>query len=188
MEATDLHELKPTRTRTRTGLASIRLCSGALVATDLHELKPTLESWVPHIAVFILPRQILALGDPTRRSCDACESFGARLKKVIKLLTCRRHRASTVTHNRRSDLRSDQDRRKEKWTQTFSKGYIQQAFTRVTVSERLRHGEDNARFLQRVDARRLQTGRDSVKNEKKAAEVKPKVRELMEREAEVNMS
>eukprot|EP00965_Chrysotila_dentata_P012466 409889-Pleurochrysis_carterae.AAC.1 len=37
------------------------------VATDLYELKSTLQSWVPHIAVFIVPRQILFLGDPSRR-------------------------------------------------------------------------------------------------------------------------
>eukprot|EP00965_Chrysotila_dentata_P123635 4087284-Pleurochrysis_carterae.AAC.1 len=60
------------------------------VATDLYELKPTLQSWVPHIAVFIVPRQTLLLGDPSRRSCDACESLGAVLKKKIKHLTCRR--------------------------------------------------------------------------------------------------
>ena len=41
---------------------------------DLLELKPTLMSWVPHVACFIVPRQIVLLGDPSRRSADACES------------------------------------------------------------------------------------------------------------------
>ena len=27
---------------------------------------------------------MVKLGDPARRSCDACESFGAMLKKIIK--------------------------------------------------------------------------------------------------------
>ena len=58
---------------------------------------PTLKSWVPHIImVFIVPRQVLELGDPSRRSCDACESFGARFKKLIKERTCRR----TIKHDK----------------------------------------------------------------------------------------
>ena len=44
----------------------------------------------PHILLFIVPRQMLELGDPARRSCDSCESFGAMLKKIIKHSTCRR--------------------------------------------------------------------------------------------------
>eukprot|EP00966_Prymnesium_polylepis_P044118 1022938-Prymnesium_polylepis.1 len=56
----------------------------AKCAHDLLELKPTLQSWVPHVSVFIVPRQMVELGDPARRSCDACESFGAMFKKLIK--------------------------------------------------------------------------------------------------------
>ena len=55
-----------------------------VVARDILSLKPTMESWVFHIACFIVPRQMVLLGDPTRRSCDACESFGAMVKKLIK--------------------------------------------------------------------------------------------------------
>ena len=127
------------------------------MATDLLELKPTLESWVPHIMVFIVPRQILLLGDPTRRSCDACESFGARLKKIIKHLTCRRR--CVMVRERASSGR-------QLWKQTFTKGYMQQAFTRMCVSEALRHGEENAAFLQRRDILRQTTGLGSVKAER----------------------
>ena len=58
----------------------LSLCSraGALVSNDLIEINPSLRSWVPHIMVFIVPQQILRLGDPAKRSCDACESFGAK--------------------------------------------------------------------------------------------------------------
>ena len=65
------------------------------VCVDLHELKPTGITWVPHILLFIVPRQMVSLGDPARRSCDACESFGAMVKKIIKHATCRR-RCGTV--------------------------------------------------------------------------------------------
>ena len=44
-----------------------------------------------------------------------------------------------------------------RWKQTFSVGYIQQAFTRACVREALRHGEENAPFLQRIDALRANT-------------------------------
>ena len=54
------------------------------VCVDLRQLKPTGITWVPHITLFVVPRQMVALGDPVRRSCDACESFGAAVKKIIK--------------------------------------------------------------------------------------------------------
>eukprot|EP00965_Chrysotila_dentata_P024439 809129-Pleurochrysis_carterae.AAC.1 len=65
------------------------LVAGVL-ATDIYKLNTELAGWVLHVLCFIVPRQILPLGDPSRRSCDACESFGAMLKKIIKHLTCRR--------------------------------------------------------------------------------------------------
>ena len=53
--------------------------------------------------MFVVPRQIIEMGDPSRRSCDACESLGARFKKIIKHLTCRRviHTAKDVVAKRR---------------------------------------------------------------------------------------
>ena len=44
---------------------------------DIHALKPTMKSWVPHVACYVVTRQIVAMGDPGRRSADSCESFGA---------------------------------------------------------------------------------------------------------------
>eukprot|EP00327_Prymnesium_parvum_P004280 CAMPEP_0182824034 /NCGR_PEP_ID=MMETSP0006_2-20121128/15076_1 /TAXON_ID=97485 /ORGANISM="Prymnesium parvum, Strain Texoma1" /LENGTH=277 /DNA_ID=CAMNT_0024951007 /DNA_START=450 /DNA_END=1279 /DNA_ORIENTATION=+ len=69
------------------------------------------------------------------RSADACESYGACAKNVIKHLTCRRR------------LRSDHGR-----------GYIEQAFRRLAVRSDLLHGPENAPFLQRKDHRLLGTG------------------------------
>lgn len=106
---------------------------------DLYELKPTLQSWVPHIACNIVTRQIVQLGEPGRRSADACESFGACTKKVIKHLTCRR-----------------------RLTDKFKKGYIQQAFNRLAMRIDLRHGKANAAYMQRKDARLAGTGRAGV--------------------------
>ena len=129
---------------------------------DLYELKPMegVVSWVPHILLFIVPRQMVSLGDPARRSCDACESFGALFKKTIKHATCRRRLMTE-----RADHDSRKPGRNARWRQSFTVGYIQQAFTRLTVSERLRcdTGANNQRFLQRADWARMNKGKSSGK-------------------------
>eukprot|EP00966_Prymnesium_polylepis_P030280 704024-Prymnesium_polylepis.1 len=132
----------------------------AKVSNDLMELKPTLQSWVPHIAVFIVPRQMVELGDPARRSCDACESFGAMFKKLIKHSTVRRRMkgGETTTHKTKATAQASARR----WKQTFNKGYIQQAFTRACVRESLQYGEENAPYRQRADVRRTSVGKASV--------------------------
>ena len=101
--------------------------------------------------VFIVPRQMVYLGDPKRRSCDACESFGAMVKKLIKHSTCRRRlKKETVEHKGSNGRR---------WKQSFTRGYVQQAFARACVREDLQHGSENAPFLQRADARRRAMGK-----------------------------
>ena len=136
----------------RKGRAVKHINIASVVANDLHELKPTGISWVPHILVFIVTLQMVLLGDPMRRSCDACESFGAMVKKIIKHSTCRRRLGKgQVDH-----FKGSTDRR---WKQTFKRGYIEQAFRRVCVRESLAHGEANAPFLQRKAALRVSTGK-----------------------------
>jgi hypothetical protein len=110
----------------------------------------------PHILLFIVPRQMLELGDPARRSCDSCESFGAMLKKIIKHSTCRRRLRGEVAYEH--GVKATAIATERRWTQTFKVGYIQQAFTRACVREALRHGPENAPVLQRVDAPRTNTG------------------------------
>ena len=61
---------------------------------------------------------------------------------------------------------------------------MQQAFTRVTVSEGLKHGEVNAPYLQRKDINRANTGLGKVKAERKEREVRPILRDLMADEFE----
>ena len=132
------------------------------VVNDLLHLSPTMKTWVPHILLFIVPRQMITLGDPSRRSCDACESFGAMIKKIIKHLTCRRSvkvdsttgDASTTPHHVCGE---------ERWHQTFTREFIQQAFERVCVRAELRLGPENAPYAQRTDVKGLQTtGRASA--------------------------
>ena len=108
---------------------------------DLLALKPTMRSWVPHVACSIVTRQIVDMGDPTRRSADSCESFGAVLKKVIKHLTCRRRTTSELNrHSARGGGKV--------WHQTFRKGYVEQSFGRMCVrSNGLLHGAVNKQYL-----------------------------------------
>ena len=91
---------------------------------------------MPHIACNIVPRQIVDLGDPSRRAADACESYGAVSKKVIKFLTCRRDISAT-----------------------HARGFIEQAFRRLAVRAGLVHGVANAPYLQRQDAKLIGLGK-----------------------------
>ena len=127
----------------------------SVVGNDILRLKPEMLTWVPHIALFIVSRQMVTLGDPTRRSCDACESFGAMMKKTIKHTTCRRHITPESTEHKGKG-------KTKAWKQHFSKGFIEQAFARASVRESLQHGPENAPFLQRVDARRTRLGKASA--------------------------
>lgn len=93
------------------------------------------------------------MGDPTRRSCDACEAMGSTsLKKIIKHLTCRR-RLSTQLHTHHS---ADG---KWLWTESFTRGYEEQTFRRICVRNELIHGESNERYLQRADHELLAKGK-----------------------------
>ena len=94
---------------------------GNKVANHIIRLKPTLESWVPHVLCFVVPRQVVPLGDPSRRSCDACESFGAWLKKTIKEKTCRRKVKAEPSNHVKKDANMGQ---KKSWFQHFRVGYI----------------------------------------------------------------
>jgi len=104
---------------------------------------------------FIVPRQMVALGDPTRRLCDACESFGAMAKKLIKHATCQRPVTGMNQHLHGAKGKGGEERR---WSQTFKVGFIEQAFKRLCVRESLQHGEANAAYRQRRDARRTAAG------------------------------
>ena len=103
---------------------------------------------------------------PSRRSCDACESFGAMLKKIIKHNTCRRRIKSEASEHKRQVGGS-----LKRWKQTFKRGYIEQAFRRAGVREAIRHGVENQPYLQRVDAQRAATGKAWVTKKVEEEEV-----------------
>ena len=118
---------------------ALQYCNHARgVSRDLYDLKPTMASWVPHIACNIVPRQIAELGDPSRRSADACESYGACAKRVVKHLTCRRAISAR-----------------------FTRGWVAQAFRRLVVRAGLIHGEANEPYLLPRDAQLLGSGRQT---------------------------
>lgn len=72
-----------------------------------------------------------------------------------------------------------------RWKQAFNIGYIQQAFTRACVRESLRHGEENAPYMQRSDHKLVSKGKASVAVSSKveveagcSLAVKPKIHTL----------
>ena len=90
---------------------------------------------------------------------STCESFGARLKKLIKHLTCRRrcltdNQGAPVDHVHTRTVAGE----KKVWTQAFSVGYIKTAFTRACVSSANLYTKENAPYMQRADANLLATG------------------------------
>ena len=129
------------------------------------------------ISCFVVPRQIFWLGDPGPRSADACESYGALVKKLIKHSTCRR-RIRGGTSGEGPAFTHAHKRGIKKWRQTFSRGYIEQAFRRCCVKEKLLHGKANEPFLQRTDWKLKAKG---VKSESKSTErvVPPTVRSCL---------
>ena len=146
---------------------------------DNLQLKTTLESWVPHIACFIVPRQIQWLGRSANRSADACESYGALCKHLIKHRTCRRRvkkDGSTSEHTRESKV----------WQQTFTRGYVEQAFRRCCVKEKLLHGEENLMYLQRTDWKLKQKGVKADVKVKAERPLPPTVRSLVEAETDLS--
>ena len=143
------------------------------MANNLLKLNPTLAGWVTHVLVFVAPFQYVELGDPARRSCDACESLGASVKKVIRELTCRRLIGGTHHHTSCAG-------RKAAWQQTFGKGYIEQAFSRVSVRARLLHGEENAAYSQRADFALKESGKTSQAGPGVPSKGKASLHDLME--------
>ena len=146
---------------------------------DLLKLKKTLMSWVPHISCFVVPRQIRWLGDPASRAADACESFGALVKRTIKHRTCRRRvKGGKAGSSEGPVFGHEHTRGIKKWRQTFGRGYIEQAFRRVCVSESLLHGEADQPFLQRADWKLKDKGvkKEAAVNERP---VPPTVRSLV---------
>ena len=75
------------------------------------------------------------------------------------------------------------ERGEKSWTQTFSRGYIEQAFRRCCAREALLHGEENEPYLMRSEWRLKEK---ALKLERKDSErpVPPTVRSLMCTECE----
>ena len=134
---------------------SFDLACPQLLANDLYQLNPELSGWVLHVLCFIVPRQIVTLGEPARRACDACEAIGSVCKKLIRHNTCRRRVSPHQQHGHRSA------NGRKLWTQTFKTGYIEQMFRRVSVRADLIHGEKNEPYLQRADHRLKENGKST---------------------------
>ena len=95
----------------------------------------------------MIPRA--AHATPASRSARA-----SYIKKLIKERTCRR----TIKHE--NSVENGKKTGKKTWHTSYLKGYIEQAFARLNVSERLSYGPENEPHLQRADYLRTTGGRD----------------------------
>eukprot|EP00965_Chrysotila_dentata_P037149 1236325-Pleurochrysis_carterae.AAC.1 len=55
------------------------ITAGSRVGKNLVDLRGTLDSSCPHVLTNVVPRQMIADGDPNRRSCEQTEAIGVNL-------------------------------------------------------------------------------------------------------------
>ena len=103
-------------------------------------------SWVAHVGMCISPRQILADGDLARRSCEAAEAYGAKVKHIIHNLVVRRKKAAAASSHQKEGGKMQQ------WQQTFTVSRVVQTFRRCCLLKRLLDAPEYAHLLSREQA------------------------------------
>eukprot|EP00966_Prymnesium_polylepis_P319654 7376088-Prymnesium_polylepis.1 len=127
----------------------------------MKKLNPSVQSACAHVALCVVPRQMIAHGDPGRRGTDHSEAFGASIKDGIHRRCLRRKLSKTAeTHTSR---KAGADGGRKVWVQKgLSCLRIMQAFRDIAVKERLLRDEGSAAYLQRHHLRLKNTGFTTV--------------------------
>ncbi|KAL1514466.1 hypothetical protein AB1Y20_003565 [Prymnesium parvum] len=121
--------------------------AAASVMEHYKRLHASAQSACPHVALCVLPRQMVEHGDPNRRATDHSESYGASIKDGIHRRCLRRKKAvESVTHRRRDSngliIKS--------WTQRgLGVSRVMQAFRDMSVRECLLREEESVPYLLR---------------------------------------
>ena len=84
------------------------------------------------------------------------------MKKIIKHLTCRR-----ATRGAKQGKGARTRASAASWKDSFTVGFVEQAFKRAVVEHDIRHGEENAPYLLREDITLREQGLTGVKKERK---------------------
>lgn len=126
------------------------------VMQEYNRLFPGFLSSVPHVALCVVPRQMIEHGDPNRRSTDHSESFGAAVKDTVHR-RCLRRRKETESklHKRRKASATG----KRQWTQRpLSVSRVMQTFRDTAVRALIMLDEGSEEFLQRRHVVTMTTG------------------------------
>ncbi|KAL1523952.1 hypothetical protein AB1Y20_018868 [Prymnesium parvum] len=120
--------------------------AAAEVSRHYKMLQPAAQSACPHVALVVVPRQMVKHGDPNRRGTDQSESYGAAIKDTIHRRCLRRKKGARAEKHTR--------RRKDGTTTTWmqrplSVSRVMQTYRDMSVRERLLRDEDSKAYLLR---------------------------------------
>ncbi|KAL1510782.1 hypothetical protein AB1Y20_007068 [Prymnesium parvum] len=134
--------------------------AAGLVMAEYKRLNPQAVSACPHVALCVVPRQMVQLGDPGRRGTDHSESYGASIKDSIHRRCLRRRKAvAAATHHRRNS----KGEVVKTWTQrALSVSRIMQTFRDQSVRERVMRDEESVPYLLRHHYKLATTGFSTV--------------------------
>lgn len=134
--------------------------AAALVMREHKRLNPQSISACPHVALCVVPRQMVVHGDPGRRGTDHSESYGASIKDSIHRRCLRRKKAFTSAVHCRRDNKGNVVKT---WTQkALSVSRVMQTFRDQAVRERLLRDEESIPYLLRKHYKLASTGFSTV--------------------------
>ena len=107
----------------------------AAMVGEYKRLQPAAQSACPHVALCVVPRQMVEHGDPGRRGTDHSESYGASIKDGIHRRCLRRKKQTEQQQHKR--LRSDGSVAKTWMQRPLSVSRVMQTFRDMAVRERL---------------------------------------------------
>lgn len=133
--------------------------AAALTMGEYKRLHPDALSACPHVALCVVPRQMVAHGDPGRRGTDHSEAYGASIKDSIHRRCLRRRKGvqATLHHRRNADGSITTWRQK---ALSFSR--VMQTFRDQSVRERLMRDEQSVPYLLRKHYKLASTGFSST--------------------------
>ena len=107
--------------------------------------------------VEVVPRMIIAYSDQLKLGSDVSEAYGADLKFTIHNRVVRRPISKTPSEHKRA--KSPNDNEEKRWSQTFTRGRVEQAFRHVCLRRRLMTLPDYEHLRMRGHAVVADTGR-----------------------------
>lgn len=131
--------------------------AAGLVMAEYKRLNPQSVSACPHVALCVVPRQMVELGDPGRRGTDHSESYGASIKESIHRRCLRRRKGLSASQHHRRNAKGEVVK---SWTQrALSVSRIMQTFRDQSVRERVMRDEESVPYLMRHHYRLIQAGK-----------------------------